>query len=906
MKLIKCHVSSFGILTDFGVDFNEGLNSYLRKNGEGKSTLAAFIKVMLYGMDTTTTRSAFDDRKHYLPFSGGYYGGSLTIDYKGKEYTIARKFDDKSKTKDQLKITDNLGNEVLSIEGTRVDKDFPAGDILVGINEEAFKKCNFIYSNDLNFEINDSIKMKLNDLIVDLSKEKSYSEVMENIEADLKLNRENAKNYGSTYQDKVKQCKKENEELNQKIRVIQGFEGDLLKAYERFNQLQRKIDEIKIKKQELNMKNIEKENWDTLTKMVANLKPLQDKLEELKNKYKEGMISNQDLIVLEKMKDQAVIIQNDIDKYKESYDDKFFIDSYNKRYRDDKIDQEFYETLNSEYVSISGQESTKGTYEKPNIEKLILLDKKFNVESILPIEKVKNDYSDYKYDKEKLEQIEKNSNEILRKVYPKLNDIEESNEKLKQYKQKRHELSSIENSYKEPSTFLRILLIIFTLGIYLVISKKKKKEFNNTKNKLSKEVLEISVELDAIFNKFEIEGTDYNLKLQRLISLESVKNTDNKAREIDILNSNVAEKEDNLKKYFSRFGHDNENVELSYDAYVNEYSDYKILLEKKKQYDNQIGQVDIEVTKRKERLNETLNKYFPFEHSITEKLNKLRADIGRKIDYDEKTKKLTDAESKMEDNNQKIQAILDRNSIPYDKDIKEIYSILLADTNEYITIDKSLKERKEEIEKFKKEKGLTINVEVDVSSAIAELEAEEEQVKAEASSYDTRIKEIETEVAREEDYNSKIQENLDLITSYEQEIDIIEKAKRFILSAEQNLEEKYLTPIKTKFDNYSNLIKKEFGVNTKMNFDYNITREVNGQIVGTEYLSDGEKTILMLALRFAVIDNLYKDNDTFVILDDPLIFLDSDNLVKSKNVIKELAKNKQIIYFSCHDSRNIW
>lgn len=906
MKLIRCHVTTFGCLSDYKVEFSKELNSFLQENGEGKSTFAAFIKAMLYGMDNyRKNATSFMDRVHYLPFQGGKFGGSLTVEFKDKEYKIERQFDDKSKTKDQLKIYDNLGNELSQIEGKTVDNDFPVGDIFVGIDEAAFKKSNFIYSNDLNFEINDSIKMKINDLVVDLTKENSYSDVVKNIDADLKENRKDAKNFGDTYPDKIKHCKQENEELGRKIRLIRDYENELIETYENFNLLQQKIDEIKIRKQELNKTNITKDNWHTLEAMEVKLKEHQGRLDILNQKYPENMPSDKDFKTLEELKNQAAIIQIDIDKSKESLEDKLFIESYNQRYKGDEIDRNLYETLNSEYISIMSQESTKETYEEPNNEKLNLLKTKFDVEHILPLERVNKDCSDYKYNKEKLEKMTSANGVPARKIYPNSKDIEEANEKINKYTSKGNELTSIESSYKEPSAFLRVLLIIFTLGIYFFISKKKRKAYNEKRLKLSNEIKQLADDLDVVFNKFEVEGPDYALKLQKLIVLESAKTADSKIEEIDTLNNKVLIQGNDLREYFAKFGFESDELEISHNAYIQEYKEYKNLVERKEQYDNQISQTDDKVKKRKYNLNEKLNKYFSSDLPISNKLSKLVSDISKKEKYDEKISFLLGSESKKAANSAKIKEILDKYSIPFDKAFGEIYSELLVDFDNYRMATKSLKERKEEIEKFKIEKNLTVREDEDVDAILKELDIEEELKKVEINSYDARIKEREAEIAREDDYVSAIQENTALIARYEHEISIIDKAKAFIEQAETKLEEKYLSPVKEKFDRYAALIKKEIGINTKMNFDYNITREVNGQTTGCEYLSDGENTIVMLALRFAVIDNLYKDNDTFVILDDPLIFLDSKNLEKAKGVIRELSKDKQIIYFACHESRKI-
>lgn len=46
MKLISLHIDNFGQFNNFDYVFEDGINQIIEENGWGKSTLAAFIKVM--------------------------------------------------------------------------------------------------------------------------------------------------------------------------------------------------------------------------------------------------------------------------------------------------------------------------------------------------------------------------------------------------------------------------------------------------------------------------------------------------------------------------------------------------------------------------------------------------------------------------------------------------------------------------------------------------------------------------------------------------------------------------------------------------------------------------------------------------------------------------------------------
>ena len=72
MRLIECNVKGFGALNDFRISFDEGVNVVMQPNGWGKTTLAAFIKAMLYGFDSKRVRDVMqNERLRYAPWSGG-------------------------------------------------------------------------------------------------------------------------------------------------------------------------------------------------------------------------------------------------------------------------------------------------------------------------------------------------------------------------------------------------------------------------------------------------------------------------------------------------------------------------------------------------------------------------------------------------------------------------------------------------------------------------------------------------------------------------------------------------------------------------------------------------------------------------------------------------------------------
>lgn len=157
MLLKRCYISSFGKLQDFTYDFTGGLNVIRKENGWGKSTFAAFIRAMLYGMPSLGSRAKLEDaeRRKYKPWQGGNIGGYLIFEANGKEYKAERTFGAKE-GEDTFRLTD------LSTNLESSDFSAELGKELFGLDKEAYSRSTYLPQNKISGGgINDSIGRKL-------------------------------------------------------------------------------------------------------------------------------------------------------------------------------------------------------------------------------------------------------------------------------------------------------------------------------------------------------------------------------------------------------------------------------------------------------------------------------------------------------------------------------------------------------------------------------------------------------------------------------------------------------------------------------------------------------------------------------------------------------------------------
>jgi len=158
MKLLACHIENFGKLSDLTLEFSDGLNVINEANAWGKSTLAAFLKAMFYGLDSKKSDKAFDkERVMYRPWQGGAFGGEVDFEVEGKKYRVSRTFG-KTEKADEFHLYDLRTN----LESFDFSEDI--GNELFELDSASFRRSIYIAQNDCGSEGSDGINAKLGNL----------------------------------------------------------------------------------------------------------------------------------------------------------------------------------------------------------------------------------------------------------------------------------------------------------------------------------------------------------------------------------------------------------------------------------------------------------------------------------------------------------------------------------------------------------------------------------------------------------------------------------------------------------------------------------------------------------------------------------------------------------------------
>lgn len=174
MRILEIHIDGFGKLVDYHWVPSDGFNVVLGANEAGKSTLLAFIRAMLYGLNARKNMRDLqaDPRRRFLPWSTkATYGGSLLLEHGGIRYRINRRFGE-VKRDDSLQVYYEDSNTIVNLPR----QDEP-GDYLFSISEDEFVNTVFIQQMQTEMNPSENIQSKLMQLSSGSGPERSVGDM---------------------------------------------------------------------------------------------------------------------------------------------------------------------------------------------------------------------------------------------------------------------------------------------------------------------------------------------------------------------------------------------------------------------------------------------------------------------------------------------------------------------------------------------------------------------------------------------------------------------------------------------------------------------------------------------------------------------------------------------------------
>lgn len=187
--IIRHMQGTFGTLDGEQLRLDTGLNIIYAPNESGKSTWCAFLRAMLYGIDTSQrARAGFvPDKQKYAPWSGKPMAGELELEQGGKCITIRR-------------WTEAPNAPLRGFSAVYTGTDIPvpgltaadAGEQLTGVSAEVFARTAFIGQGGLVVTGTPELEKRISAIVTSGEEASSYTEADAQLRAWLRRLERNA------------------------------------------------------------------------------------------------------------------------------------------------------------------------------------------------------------------------------------------------------------------------------------------------------------------------------------------------------------------------------------------------------------------------------------------------------------------------------------------------------------------------------------------------------------------------------------------------------------------------------------------------------------------------------------------------------------------------------------------
>ena len=174
MKIRKM-TATFGKLKNATLELGDGLNIINAPNEYGKSTWCAFIKAMLYGIDSSERdRSGhLAAKSRYKPWDGSPTAGTMELEHQGSSITMQRTNQGSAPFKNLIAVHTGTAEFIRDLNGEN------AGEKLTGVSEHVFERTAYIRRPELRVNQTADLEKRISGLVFSGDEQSSFTEADE-------------------------------------------------------------------------------------------------------------------------------------------------------------------------------------------------------------------------------------------------------------------------------------------------------------------------------------------------------------------------------------------------------------------------------------------------------------------------------------------------------------------------------------------------------------------------------------------------------------------------------------------------------------------------------------------------------------------------------------------------------
>ncbi len=852
MKLLAYYIENYGKLSQIEGSFEAGLNCFCEANGSGKTTLASFIKAMFYGLPSYTVASkGFNDRQRFYPFGGGKFGGNITFESGGKIYKIERFFDKKSSKNDEMKV-------ICGGAPYHGFSDAP-GRELFGLDEESFQKTVFITADEIEIGSTHSINEKLYGTVEgeDDSNFEAAIDALDKAKKDLKAARGN--------NDKISRTKAEILEWTAKAHNIVSMSDSL---YEEYVERDRLVKEIAVLETEVRVageRDVLFQKWDTLDSMSKQAAEKETKWRAVAEKYPQGMPDEIERKRLHAYAQEETRLRGGLQMTAFSEEKERALEVLKNRFQNGIPSDLDIREMQAGIAQLSVLKAELAAEKTETTAKQRVLESKFS--RGVP------------------DEVELSQKRLL----------------VEEYKRKDNEMR----------------------GVSAVIAQNTQPQSVKGKNKAFVALFVTAMALlgAGIGLLFVIQMVGIGLcaaaVLLGIVSLvirgKSTISTDIPHSDVHLrlitLQSELRTLEEKIRAFTVPYGYYGEaGAVYDFNALEEDLQAYKEYQELLTHAQARQQKIYAEATELQQGIAAFLERYGETEPDLqvglTHLIEAVQALRSLQADKQSSTAKTQDSVGRIEEIETDRKSILKKYGFDEFMGTMDGLSALESNARTIALLSKEHSDLTQSIAEYKQRHNLTERPKeegVDTD----EIHARLSHSRKELADCDKRIAEIERYVERLPEIENSLALAEERLKEYNEKYALLADTIEALKGAEQTLKDKYVAPIKDRFSIYAGALSRVIGEKIGMDKDFHIVFERGGEDRSERHLSAGERSLCALCLRLALVDNMYETEQPFIVMDDPFVHLDATHMAKTAELLKVLAKDKQILYFCCHESRRI-
>ena len=854
MRIINYNIENFGVLKNAERGLSDGLNEFFRPNGEGKTTLAAFLRAMLYGMGDYKAKSKnnphpFCERTHYYPFDRGKYGGSVEIEAQGKLWRIERWFDEKKSINDVVKLF--CDDEEVPVPKNGI------GETILGIDEESFARTLFIDRTDLEISAGGSISAKLNDFAEDPEGGSDFETAMKRVEELLKKLK---KGQGPKNKPKIKLLNEKTDEIDRELANAEVIAASLEQKYTARNNLAAEADALQKRADAAVKINIVREAHKRYNEYLKDAEDKENAAKELKAAYKNGVPSESELKTLEDCAAKEIELTAKLNGARPADEDKAEFERLKNTFANGVPDTDIMEEKRRGAGRIKILENSLQSAKERTLSKR---------ESELSRHFQNGTPADEEIEKAKAYADEFRS---LRREYEEIKNAPPAPEP--------------KNSRAIPLFAAAALLIIAGVGLFVAV------------NKPAGAVLAVIGVLLAA----AVGAADFSARLKRLESGRenaALKDTEDK------MNACI----NRLVAFNALYGYASaEDAVYVFDTLKSDISEYAELCQSLAAEEKERKNQKSELSELKRALGEFFAAYGADNDDKMRAYDKLADEIKSFAALEKKLaasdKEVKELTAELDENTSIKNNIVQKYALDTSNGLTAAVTAARKAAGDIEAYEKAAGEFREKAETLKREKQLGDCPEGE-SEDVDAIQSELKNRIAELAKLDNEIGEAESDTEVIPELKAQRAECAEKKAEYEAMYALYEKVGEYFAAAEKNIKSRYIDPVKNSYLAYASALEEALGEKVKMDREYRITFEKNGEYRNEKHLSAGQLCMCALCFRLALTDNMFRDEKPFIIMDDPFADLDGTHMQKAAELVKKLAADRQIIYFCCHESRKI-